>query len=115
MHNRVLALWNQQASEVMQCLLALQDVIQQGWRQVQDRVLEQLKRTVEGLLGAESPSRSSTLRANICETSLVPLFNEQGEKGLHGAEVLADAVGSARAGAGPLVARRPADVRLGVP
>ncbi len=37
--------------------VALSEMIEQGWRQVQDRVLEQLKRTIEGLLGAERDRR----------------------------------------------------------
>ena len=49
----------------MSCLdgrVALSEIIEQGWRQVQDRVLEQLKRTIEGLLGAERDRRVAEYR-----------------------------------------------------
>jgi transposase-like protein len=42
--------------------LALAELIEQGWKQVQDQVLEQLKRTIEGLLGAERDRRVAERR-----------------------------------------------------
>lgn len=42
--------------------LALQDVIEQGWKQLQGGVLEQLKRTIEGLLAAERDRRVAERR-----------------------------------------------------
>ena len=37
--------------------LALHEVMEQAWRQVQTQVLEQLKRSIEGLLMAERDRR----------------------------------------------------------
>ncbi|HLE35880.1 MAG TPA: hypothetical protein VI699_01910, partial [Candidatus Acidoferrales bacterium] len=37
--------------------LTLRDLVEQAWNQVQHSVLEQLRRTIEGLLGAECDRR----------------------------------------------------------
>ena len=42
--------------------LALQDVIEQGWKQLQGGFLEQLKKTIEGLLAAERDRRVAERR-----------------------------------------------------
>ena len=42
--------------------LALPEVMEQGWKQVQDQVLAQLKRTIEGLLVAERDRRVAERR-----------------------------------------------------
>lgn len=43
--------------------LPLQSVVSQGWQQVQQQVLELVKRTVEGLLEAERDQRLAAWRA----------------------------------------------------
>jgi hypothetical protein len=42
--------------------LALRDVIEQGWKQLQGSFLEQLKKTIEGLLTAERDRRVAECR-----------------------------------------------------
>jgi hypothetical protein len=84
--------------------LALQEVVEQGWKQLQGGFLEQLKETIEGLLAAERDRRVAKGR-------------ERREKvyrwGLHGEEVLADGLGKARAGAGAAAARAGRDWAAG--
>ena len=42
--------------------LALQQVVEQGWKQLQHTLLEQLKKTIEGLLAAERDRRVAQCR-----------------------------------------------------
>ena len=76
--------------------LALQDVIEQGWKQLQGSFLQQSKKTIEGLLAAERDRRVEQCRKDTGGQNL-PL-------GLHGAQMLADGLGSPAAGAGAAAA-----------
>ena len=75
--------------------LTLKQVVEQGFAEVRDQFLGQLKRAVEGLLEAERDRRIAELRA-------------QGQKvyrwGYPSADGLADALGSLGAGARAAVA-----------
>jgi hypothetical protein len=42
--------------------LALKDVIEQGWKQLQSGFLNQLRQTIEGLLGTPTLPRGPALR-----------------------------------------------------
>ena len=42
--------------------IALSQMVEQGWNQVREQVLEQLKRTIEGLLQAERDQRIAQRR-----------------------------------------------------
>ena len=56
--------------------LTLRDLIEQGWKQVQQEVLEQLRRTIEGLLAVERDRRVAEARQggqNVTKWFLVPI------------------------------------------
>ena len=49
---------------------ALSEVVEQGWSQVREQALKQLKRTIEGLLQAERDQRDHRMALAQCRCSL---------------------------------------------